>query len=148
MKFVSYKIYIIFLLKSLILISFRTTCILNIRYFIYIIPDFRGERIVEDIRGQLKALSKRHSLEMISILLDGPKHIAKLSNELRIPYTTAQQRVAELERVGLLNVIPDVDDASKRAIKRVHHANFRVELTPRTIRKIVDKEQATDTLSG
>ncbi len=100
-----------------------------------------------DIRGQLKALSKRHSLEMISILLDGPKHIAQLSNELGIPYTTAQQRVAELERVGLLNVIPDVDEASKRAIKRVHFANFRVELTPRTIRGIVSREQANGTLS-
>jgi len=85
---------------------------------------------------------------MISVLLDGPKHISQLSDVLGIPYTTAQQRVAELEREGLLNVIPDIDDASKRAIKRVHLANFRVELTPRTIRNIVIKEQAIDTFSG
>ena len=85
---------------------------------------------------------------MISILLDGPKHISQLSKDLGIPYTTAQQRVAELEREGLLNVIPAVDDASKRAIKRVHLANFRVELTPRTIRNIVSKEQAISTFSG
>ncbi|MBC8223765.1 hypothetical protein H8E65_04190 [Candidatus Bathyarchaeota archaeon] len=85
---------------------------------------------------------------MISILLDGPKHIAQLSNDLGIPYTTAQQRVAELKREKLLNVIPDVDDASNRAIKRVHLTNFRVELTPRTIRNIVSKEQATGTFSG
>jgi len=103
---------------------------------------------VDDIRGQLRALSKRHSLEMISTLLDGPKHISQLSNDLGIPYTTAQQRVAELEREGLLNVIPGVDDASKRAIKRVHLANFRVELTPRTIRNIVHKEQGAGTFSG
>lgn len=103
---------------------------------------------MDDIRGQLRALSKRHSLEMISILLDGPKHISQISDELGIPYTTAQQRVAELERVGLLNVIPDVDEASMRAIKRVHLVNFRVELTPRTIRNIVSIEQAKDMISG
>ena len=85
---------------------------------------------------------------MISTLLDGPKHISQLSNDLGIPYTTAQQRVAELEREGLLNVIPGVDDASKRAIKRVHLANFRVELTPRTILNIVHKEQGAGTFSG
>ena len=106
------------------------------------------EWIVDDIQGQLKALSKRHSLEMISILLDGPKHISQLSNDLGIPYTTAQQRVAELEREGLLNVIPDIDEASKRAIKRVHLANFGVELTPRTIHNIASREQSTGTLSG
>ncbi len=103
---------------------------------------------MEDIRGQLKALSKRHSLEMISVLLDGPKHISQLSNDLGIPYTTTQQRVSELERAGLLNVVPDVDEASKRAIKRVRLSNFRVELTPRTIRKIVNREQGIGTLSG
>ena len=103
---------------------------------------------MEDIRGQLKALSKRHSLEMISVLLDGPKHISQLSNDLRIPYTTTQQRLSELERAGPLNVVPDVDEASKRAIKRVRLSNFRVELTPRTIRNSVNREQSIGTVSG
>jgi DNA-binding Lrp family transcriptional regulator len=85
---------------------------------------------------------------MISILLDGPKHIAQLSNALGIPYTTAQQRVTELEREGLLTVEPAVDEASKRAIKLVSHSNFRVELTPRTIRNIVDMEKEDRLISG
>jgi len=103
---------------------------------------------VDDIRGQLKAMSKRHSLEIISSLLDGPKHIAQLSVDLSIPYTTAQQRVAELEREGLLNVVPTVDEASKRAIKRVNYVNFRVELTPRKIRNIVSLEQEDSMISA
>jgi DNA-binding Lrp family transcriptional regulator len=85
---------------------------------------------------------------MISILLEGSRYIAQLSIDLGIPYTTAQQRVAELEREGLLKVVPEVDEASKRAIKRVRLANFRVELTPRTIRNIVSLEQEDGMISG
>ena len=103
---------------------------------------------MDDIRGQLKALSKRHSFEIISVLLDESKHISQLSNEIGIPYTTAQQRISELRRVGLLNVKPDIDAVSKRAIKRVTLANFRVELTPRNIRDIVSNERANNAFSG
>ena len=103
---------------------------------------------MDDIRGQLKALSKRHSFEIISVLLDGSKNISQLSNEIGIPYTTAQQRIDELRRVGLLNVKPDIDAVSKRAIKRVILANFRVELTPRNIRNIVSNERANNAFSG
>ena len=102
---------------------------------------------MEEIRRQLKALSKRHSLEIIDNLLDGPKHISQLSEELRIPYTTTQQRVAELEREGLVTIVPDIEETSKRAIKRVRLANFRVELSPRTIRNIVNEKRATETAS-
>jgi predicted transcriptional regulator len=103
---------------------------------------------LDDIRGQLKALSKRHSFEIISVLLDGSKNISQLSNEIGIPYTTAQQRIDELRRVGLLNVKPDIDAVSKRAIKRVILANFRVELTPRNIHNIVSNERANNAFSG
>jgi hypothetical protein len=44
--------------------------------------------------------------------------------------------VAELERAGIVEVVPSVDNTSKRAIKLVRMLNFRIELTPRVIRKL------------
>jgi predicted transcriptional regulator len=73
---------------------------------------------------------------LISLLFENQKYVSQLSEETGIPYTTIQQRVAELERAGIVEVVPSVDDASKRAIKLVRLLNFRIELTPRVIRKL------------
>ena len=91
---------------------------------------------MENLRKQLKVLSKRHSLELISRLFERPRYVSQLSEETGIPYTTVQQRVAELERAGIVEINPGVDESSKRAIKQVRLLNFRIELTPRVIRKI------------
>ena len=95
---------------------------------------------MEKIRDQLKALSKRHSLELICLLFEKKKYISQLSEETGIPYTTVQQRVAELERAGVVEIEADVDEASKRAIKRVRLLNFRIELTPRVIKNLATGE--------
>ena len=91
---------------------------------------------MENLRKQLKALSKRHSLELISLLFQNPRYVTQLSEETGIPYTTVQQRVAELERAGIVEIIPGVDEKSKRAIKLIRLLNFRIELTPRVIQKL------------
>ena len=95
---------------------------------------------MEKVREQLKILSKRHSMEIVSILLDSPRYITQISEEIGIPYTTTQQRVAELEWAGLVDVEPDVDEASKRPVRRVKLVNFRIELSPRSIQTIVRGE--------
>lgn len=74
-------------------------------------------------------------------MLEGPKYITQISEELGIPYTTAQQRVAELEWAELVGVEADVDESSKRAIRLVRLANFRIELSPRSIQSIVKGEE-------
>ena len=89
---------------------------------------------------QLKVLSKRHSLELIRLLFEDQKYVSQISEETGIPYTTVQQRVAELERAGIVEVKAGVDEASKRAIKLVRLVNFRIELTPRVIQKLVTGE--------
>ena len=89
---------------------------------------------------QLKVLSKRHSLELIRLLFEDQKYVSQISKETGIPYTTVQQRVSELERVGIVEVEAGVDEASKRAIKLVRLVNFRIELTPRVIQKLVTGE--------
>lgn len=95
---------------------------------------------MEKVRERLKILSKRHSLEIVSKLLDGPRYITQISDELGIPYTTAQQRVAELEWANLVEVEAGIDEVSKRAIRLVRLVNFRIELSPRTIQTIVRGE--------
>ena len=95
---------------------------------------------MERLRDQLRVLSKRHSMEIIGALLDGPRYISQIAAEMGIPYTTAQQRVAELERTGLIEVADKVDEASKRAVKEARPVNFRIELSPRIIRQLVKGE--------
>jgi len=92
---------------------------------------------VEGLRHQLKVLSKRHSMEIIGALLNGPRYISQIAAEIGIPYTTAQQRVTELERTGLIEIVDGVDDASKRAIREARLVNFRIELSPRIIQQII-----------
>lgn len=92
---------------------------------------------MERLRVQLGVLSKRHSMEIIGALLGRPRYISQIAAEIGIPYTTAQQRVAELERAGLIEVAHVVDEASKRAVKEARLVNFRIELSPRIIRQLV-----------
>ena len=79
-------------------------------------------------------------MELVNLLLDGPRYISQISEDLKLPYTTAQQRVSELERAVLVDVISSVDEASKRAIRLVRLKNFRIELSPRNIKAIVGGE--------
>lgn len=74
-------------------------------------------------------------------MLESPKYITQISEELDIPYTTAQQRVAELEWAELIKVEANVDESSKRAIRLIQLANFRIELSPRSIQSIVKGEE-------
>ena len=95
---------------------------------------------MERIRDQLRVLSKRHSMEIIGALLEGARYISQIAAEMGIPYTTAQQRVAELERAGLIEVVNKVDETSKRAVRETRLVNFRIELSPRIIRQLVSGE--------
>ena len=99
---------------------------------------------LKSLRDQLRALSKRHAMEIISTLVEGPRYISQIAAEMGIPYTTAQQRVAELERAGLIEVADSVDEASKRAVRKARLVNFRIELSPRIIRQLVTGEGKKD----
>jgi len=98
---------------------------------------------MESLKAKLKALSKSHSFELIGQLLDEPRYISQLSEALGIPYTTAQQRVAELERAGLVTVSRDIEKDSKRAIKLVEYADFLVEISPYKIRAMLAASEST-----
>jgi predicted ArsR family transcriptional regulator len=70
----------------------------------------------------------------------GSKHITQISEETKIPYTTVQHRVKELERAGLVRIVNQVDQDTGRAIKLVRVSNFRINLTPLDIARIVEKK--------
>lgn len=91
---------------------------------------------------QLKVLSKPHSFEIVEKLTGGPTHISTISEDMGIPYTTAWQRVAEMERAGLVEVESGVDESTRRAIRIARIVNFRLELSPGIIKDMVKGEES------
>ena len=89
------------------------------------------------LREVFKALSKRYALEILSCIVDRDKNITEISDETGIPYTSVQQTVSILERVGLVRTVYDRDPSSKRPVRRVFINNFMIIVTPETIRKAV-----------
>lgn len=89
---------------------------------------------------QLKVLSKPHSFEILASLSKGPSHVSIISENTGIPYTTAWQRVAAMERAGLVEVQSGVEESTRRAIKVARIINFRLELSPEIIKEMVEGE--------
>ena len=89
------------------------------------------------LREVFRALSKRYALEILSCIVDRNKNITEISDETGIPYTSVQQTVSMLERVGLVRTVYDRDPSSKRPVRRVFINNFMIIVTPETIRKAV-----------
>jgi predicted transcriptional regulator len=99
----------------------------------------------EDVRRKLKVLSKKYSLEILSALFKGgKKYVSQLGEELGIPYTTIQQRVNELESVGLIKSSETLHLVSRRPIKEVELNSFQIVVSPRTIPQILAGEQGDD----
>jgi len=95
---------------------------------------------MEELRRRLKTLAKRHAMEIIALLTEGPRYISQIAEELGIPYATAQSRVRELENVDLVEVAAAVDAASKRAVRLVRAVNFRLEISPSILRGLMRGE--------
>jgi predicted transcriptional regulator len=99
----------------------------------------------EDVRRKLKVLSKKNSMEILSALFKGgKKYISQLGNELSIPYTTIQQRVNELEAVGLVKCSETLHFVSRRPIKEVELINFQIIISPRTIPQMLTGGQGDE----
>lgn len=56
---------------------------------------------------------------------------------MNLPFTTILQRINELERAGLIKVIEQVDENSKRPVKKVWIINFRIDLSPSVIHQLM-----------
>jgi len=53
------------------------------------------------LKGQLRVLSKKFSLENIGMLYESSNYVSNIGSMLGIPYATTQQRVNELVRANL-----------------------------------------------
>jgi predicted transcriptional regulator len=93
----------------------------------------------KDIQNKLRVLGKKHTWRILAHIQRGSKYITQISAETKIPYTTVQHRVRELERAGLVRIVGQVDRETGRAIKLVRVSNFRISLTPADIVRMVER---------
>ena len=97
---------------------------------------------MERLKAQLDILSKKHSFEILDKISQEPKYISQISREMKLPFTTILQRINELEKAGFIKIIEQVDEASKRPVKKVLIINFKIDLSPSVIHQLMadDKE--------
>ncbi|MFB0543368.1 MAG: winged helix-turn-helix transcriptional regulator [Candidatus Bathyarchaeia archaeon] len=79
-----------------------------------------------------------------SLFKDGKKYVAQLGEELGISYSTAQQRINELEKAGLVNCTNKLHPVFRRPIKEVEIRNFRIVLSPLNIQQIIARERVEE----
>ena len=97
--------------------------------------------MMEKLRRQLRVLSKTHSLEIIGVLYENPTYISDISGKIGSPYATTQQRVVELMHCDLVEVFHTVDEFSRRPIKMVRIKNFRISMSPQTIKTMLSHDE-------
>ena len=106
-------------------------------YFVIKLPRFWIGVYMDVLKGQLRVLSKKYSLEIIGLLYESPNYVSNIASILGIPYATTQQRVNELVRAKILESYSSLEELSKRPVRMVRLKNFRLELSPRIISQIV-----------
>jgi predicted transcriptional regulator len=61
----------------------------------------------------------------------------QIARETKIPYTTVQKRINDMEEAGIVRVSSDVDQETGKAIKKVKVSRFRINIDPYTIERLV-----------
>ena len=89
------------------------------------------------VHAQLRILGMRHTWEIIANIKNGSKFMKQIARETRIPYTTVQKRVNDMEQAGIVRVFSDVDLETGKAIKKVRVSRFKINIDPYTIEKLV-----------
>jgi predicted transcriptional regulator len=89
------------------------------------------------VHAQLRVLGMRHTWEIIANIKNGSKFMKQIARETRIPYTTVQKRVNDMEQAGIVRVFSDVDRETGKAIKKVRVSRFKINIDPYTIEKLV-----------
>ena len=91
----------------------------------------------EQVLTQLRILGMRYTWEILASINSGSKFLKQIARETRIPYTTVQKRVNDLEKAGLVRVFNDVDGRTGKFIRKVRVSRFRLSLDPYTIERMV-----------
>ena len=93
------------------------------------------------VHDQLKILGMRHTWEIIANIRNGSKYMKQIAKETKIPYTTVQKRINDMEQAGIVRVFSDVDQETGKAIKKVRVSRFKINIDPYTIEKMVINDQ-------
>jgi len=67
-----------------------------------------------EIQEKLRVLKEKHTWRILIHIQKGSKYIAHISFETKIPYTTVQYRVNELERANLVRIVNQVDQETRK----------------------------------
>jgi len=94
-----------------------------------------------DLREVCKALGQAHSIEIIAYLRDHKDaYVKEMAKELGVPYTTAQKRIIDLERAGLVESRRGISKANYKAVKRAKVTNFKHLLTPLSLKEYIETD--------
>ncbi len=93
---------------------------------------------VDELERMLKVLSNPIRLKIIASLQGQPNHAYALAKQLGLSYPLAHLYLESLERAGLIegSRVLSIEDERERILYRLK--DFRVELTPEFISKLVN----------
>ncbi len=95
----------------------------------------------KQLKARLRILSKKYTWEIIADLLEGKKNLTQIAEHVKIPYTTVQNRVVEMEKLKLLTIHDEVNPQTRRPVKMIRVEDFRIEITGGKIRDLVKVER-------
>lgn len=100
------------------------------------------QNTLETTRQRLRVLGKRHTMEILAHISESPKYITQIAEETRIPYTTVQHRVNELERSNLIKVINGTDEKTGKAVKLITVSHFNLQLDEDKVKQMVERARS------
>lgn len=93
------------------------------------------------LREVCAILGQKHSLEIIAYLMYKEPHVKKIAEDTGIPYTTAQKRVVDMERAGLVTTWSDITQGQGKHIKKVKLTRFLYTISPLNIQHYLEDSE-------
>jgi predicted transcriptional regulator len=91
----------------------------------------------DQVHAQLRVLGMKHTWEIIANIKNGSKFMKQIARETRIPYTTVQKRINDMQEAGIVRVFSDIDRETGKFIRKVRVSRFKINIDPYTIEKLV-----------
>jgi DNA-binding HxlR family transcriptional regulator len=89
------------------------------------------------LQTQLRVLSQKHTLKIIAFAHLKPTYMRKIADETRIPYTTLQKRMQDLEAAGLIRKYSEIDKTTGKIVTKIRLERFSVILDINNITDLV-----------
>jgi predicted transcriptional regulator len=86
----------------------------------------------DELLEVLQALSNRHRLRVLKVLVDGRNYVSQIARQLQISRPLLQIHLRKLEKAGLVSSVLELSEEG-RSMKFYDVTPFSLELTPRLI---------------